>query len=112
MKRTIVLLCIAGITVLACTGCQESESIQIRRARVVANENIQLKKQLAEKDEQIEALKKDIEKIQLEAAQELENAGEANLKVLKLLLQSETANKALQTEIEKLKAEIEKLKAQ
>jgi cell division protein FtsB len=93
-------------------GCQESDASQIRRARLVANENIQLKKQLQEKDQQIEELKKQIEQIETESAEAIEKSGEASGKTLRLLLESEKSNEALILENERLKEEIEKLKAQ
>ncbi len=50
-------------------GCgKQSESGQIRRAQLVGNENLQLKKDIADKDKQIADLKKEIEKAQQENA--------------------------------------------
>jgi hypothetical protein len=114
MRHSVIILIAACIVTVALTGCQksESESNQIRRARVVATENLQLKKQLDEKEAQIEALKAEMDKSLAESAREIEAAGDANLKVLKLLLESEQANEALRLEVEQLHTEIEKLKTE
>ena len=53
-----------------------------------------------------------MEQIQLKSAEDLGKAGEASIKSLRLLLESEKANEKLRKEVEQLKAEIEKLKAQ
>ena len=106
---------VIGITVLglwALSGCQESDASQIRRARLVANENIQLKKQLEEKDQQIEKLKKQILEIEEKTAKSVEQAGNTSIKSMRLLLESEKNNEALILENQKLKEELEKLKAQ
>ena len=107
---TIVLLtAVLGTLVLA--GCQKSDAGQIRKARLIANENIQLKKQLAEKDAQIQDLKKQIEKIEAEKAKADEKFGSTTIKTLRMLAETEERNQALTEENEKLKEEIESLKA-
>ena len=106
---------VIGITVLGLwtlSGCQESDASQIRRARLVANENIQLKKQLEEKDQQIEKLKKQILEIEEKTAKSVEQAGNTSIKSMRLLLESEKNNEALILENQKLEDELEKLKAQ
>ena len=112
MKQVAIILFTVCMIVIACAGCRESQSNQIRKARVIANENLQLKKQLEEKDQQIESLKKEIEKIQTEFAQEIEKAGETSIKSMRLVLEVEKNNEALRLEVEKLKAEIETLKTE
>ena len=112
MKRALFILCIIGIATLICSSCQESESKLIGKARLIGNENIQLKKKIEEKDQQIESLKKEMEQIQLKSAEDLEKAGDASIKSLRLLLVSEKDNENLRKEVEQLKAEIKKLKAQ
>jgi len=105
----VVLTALLGTLVLA--GCRESDATQIRKARLVANENIQLKKQLAEKDAQIQDLKKQIEKIEAEKAQADEEFGFTTIKTLQMVAETEERNQALTEENEKLKEEIESLKA-
>ena len=112
MRHIVIVLAIAVLGVSTLSGCQESESNQIRRARLVANENMKLKKQLAEKDRQIEELNKQIEKIEAERAKDHDEFGEATIKTLQMVADSETENQALREEVEKLKEELKKLKAQ
>jgi outer membrane murein-binding lipoprotein Lpp len=105
----VVLTAVLGTLLLA--GCQKSETGQIRKARLVANENLQLKKQLAEKDTQIQDLKKQIEEIEVEKAKADEKFGSTTIKTLQMLAETEDRNQALTLENEKLKEEIESLKA-
>ncbi|MHC4553119.1 MAG: hypothetical protein ACYSUT_10215 [Planctomycetota bacterium] len=115
MRYLLLSVLAAAMAVMLC-GCQESSSsgssADIQRARLVGNENIQLKKQLAAKDAEIEQLKKDIEQIKAEKADAIQQSGETNIKVMKIVLESETRNTALKAENAKLKAELEKLKNQ
>ena len=112
MRQFTIVLFVSLLGVLLLAGCQESESTQIRRARVVANENLQLKQDLKEKDQQIEELKKQIEEIEAKNAKEHEKFGNTTIKTLQMLSQTENRNQALTLENEKLKEELEKLKAQ
>ena len=112
MKQITVVMVIAAMGLLWLTGCQKSGNTQIRRARLVANENIQLKKQLQDKDKQIEDLKKEIEEVQAKNAKEHEEFGNTTLKTLQMLADIENNNQALTLENEKLKEELEKLKSQ
>ncbi len=110
MRHFVVILFISVLGVLLMSGCQESESTQIRRARLIANENIQLKKQLKEKDQQIEELKKQIEELIAKSEKEQEQFGNTTLQTLQMLGETENRNQALTLENEKLKEELEKLK--
>lgn len=112
--RYLVLSTLAAAMAVMLCGCQESESesAQIRRARLVGNENLQLKKDLAAKDAEIKQLKKEIEKIEAEKAEQIQKSGDANIKIMKIVLESEQKNAALQAENKTLKAELEKLKKQ
>lgn len=112
MKRTTIFMFAALLGLSFLAGCQESEASQIRRARIVANENIQLKKQLEEKDQEIEELKKEIERVELEAAEEVQQAGDTSIKSMRLLLESEKHNEALILENEKLKEQLKKYNKQ
>jgi hypothetical protein len=111
MKHTVIILLSVSLAIVL-VGCQESESAQIRKARVIGNENIQLKKELEEKNQQIEDLEKKIEEIETKSAEDIQKAGDTSIKAMRLLLESEKRNEALSLEIENLKEELEKLKAQ
>lgn len=110
MKQAMFFLLLASISLFVLTGCQESEANQIRRARVIANENIQLKKQLAEKDQHIAELNKQIEELNAEIAEKDETFGNTTLRTLQMVSESEKQNQELMLENKKLKAELEKLK--
>ena len=111
MRHTTIVLLTALLGTLLLAGCQKSDSSQIRKARLVANENLQLKRQLAEKDTQIEDLKKQIEKIEAEKAKADEEFGSTTIKTLQMVAETEKRNQALAEENEKLKKEIEQQKA-
>ena len=112
MRQVVVVIFMAAVGILLLTGCQESEGNQIRKARLVANENLELKELLGEKDQQIEGLKKQIEDMEIKSAKEHEEFGNLTLKTLQMLAESENQNQALTLEIEQLSEELEKLKAQ
>jgi len=111
MKQFAIVIVVSVLSVLLLTGCQESDAHQIRKARVIGNENLQLKKQLEEKDQQIEELTAQIEALEVENAKVIEQSGEASIKTLRMLLESEKRAEAIVIENRKLEAELEKLKA-
>ncbi|MDH4202042.1 MAG: hypothetical protein OEV87_04045 [Phycisphaerae bacterium] len=111
MRHMTIVVLTAVLGTFLLTGCQKSDASQIRKARLVANENLQLKKQLAEKDAQIQDLKKQIEEIEAEKAKADEKFGSTTIKTLQMLAETEDRNQALTLENEKLKEEIESLKA-
>jgi len=112
MKQFTIVLFVSVLGILLLAGCQESDASQIRRARLVATENLQLKQNLEEKDQQIEELKGKIEKIETESAEAIERAGETSIKSMRLLLESEKRAEGLLIENRKLQEELEKFKTQ
>ena len=112
MNRTVVLSLLAGIAAMMLAGCQESESGQIQRARLVGSENLKLKKQLEEKDQQIAQLQDQIEQLKAESEKAAQDATNAYLTILETFTQTEQNNEKLIRENETLKEELEKLKAQ
>lgn len=112
MKPLTIVLFISALAPLLLTGCQESDSSQIRRARLIATENMQLKQDLEDRDQQIEELKAQIEALELENANVIEQSGEASIKTLRMLLESEKRAEAIVIENRKLEEELERLKAQ
>ena len=112
MKQLTIVLFISALATLLLTGCQESDSSQIRRARLIATENMQLKQDMEERNRQIEELKAQIEALELENAKVIEQSGEASIKTLRMLLESEKRAEAIVIENRKLEEELEKLKAQ
>ena len=112
MRQFAIVLLVSVLAVVLLSGCQESDARQIRRARVIGNENLQLKQDLKEKDQQIEELKKQIEEIEADRAKENEKFGNMTIKTLQMLSETENRNQALTLENKKLKEELEKSKAQ
>lgn len=112
MRQYALVLSILASCLFPLIGCQEADSTQIRRARLIANENLQLKKDLKEKDQQIMELKQEIEKIETESAEKIEKAGETSIKSMRLLLESEKRAEELLIENRQLKEELEMLREQ
>ena len=112
MRQFTIVLFVSVLGILLLVGCQESDSSQIRRARLVATENMQLKQDLEERDQQIEELKAQIEALEAENAKVIEQSGEISIKTLRMLLESEKRAEAIVIENRKLEEELEKLKAQ
>ncbi|MHC4374522.1 MAG: hypothetical protein ACYSTO_10195 [Planctomycetota bacterium] len=112
MRPLTIVIFISALAPLLLTGCQESDSSQIRRARLIATENMQLKQDLEDRDQQIEELKAQIEALELENANVIEQSGEASIKTLRMLLESEKRAEAIVIENRKLEEELGRLKAQ
>lgn len=112
MRKTIITSLAGLMAVLLLTGCQESESSQIQRARLVGRENLQLKKQIDAKETEIAQLKKDIEQLKIDKDKVSQQSGETNIRVLQIMAETENKNALLTLENEKLKAELEQLKSQ
>ena len=112
MKQYTMIMVILALVLSLGTGCQKSDASQIRKARLIGAENLKLKKQIEEKDQQIAELKKDIERIEAESAKKQEQAGETSIKSMRLLMESEKRAEGLLIENRKLKEELEKLKAE
>lgn len=110
MRHTKLVLLTTLFGTLCLTGCGKSDANQIRKARLIANENLQLKKQLAEKDAQILDLEKRIEKTEAEKAKADEEFGTTTIKTLEMVAEIEKQRQALEEENENLKNEIEKLR--
>ena len=115
MNRIMIALMAACIVLVSLTGCQESEGSDtalIQRARLVGNENLQLKKQLEEKDQLIAQLKENIEQLEIDKAEAARKAGDANFRIMQIVAETEKRNDALRQENEKLKNQLEELKSQ
>ncbi|HOQ03664.1 MAG TPA: hypothetical protein PKY88_00425 [Anaerohalosphaeraceae bacterium] len=83
---TPIRVCCAVLAVLMLgTGCQESGRKTDRRAQLVGQENLQLKKQIQEKEREIERLKKEIEALQEQARKTEETHGQTYAKMLEIV---------------------------
>ena len=107
MNRKTILPLTLCLVLFGLGGCQESDSRLVQRARLVGTENLKLKEQIEEKNEQIAALKEKIETIQAENAKALEEAGQANIRILQIVAETEKRNQALQQENETLRKQLE-----
>ncbi|MCK5565952.1 MAG: hypothetical protein KAJ07_11955 [Planctomycetes bacterium] len=90
------------------TGCQEQQSPKTdKRARLVANQNLQLKKQLHEKDREIQRQKdlviecKDAMQAQ---QQQHERGAEGMLRIMQSLVEKEKQVQQLEAQIEELQS--------
>ncbi len=123
MKKTIqrAFLFVISVVVVLSAGCQK-ELAGEKKGRIIAAENIQLKKDLNQRDQKIEILTKEHEKEvkllkeQLSKCLEQKEALEKQLQqkvkeqVDKVLAMVMEENAKLREEIKDLKAQIEKLK--
>ena len=109
LTATVVFLTITAL-LGGCGGSVGSESAQIRRARMVGNENLKLNKQIDEKDRQIKKLEEKIAGLETEKEKIQQKCGDANSMVLQMVSDSEKRNQELTVENQTLKEELEKLK--
>jgi len=117
-----IFLFVIGVAVALSAGCQEEELIGAKKSRVIAAENIQLKKDLEQRDQEIEKLKKlhdkqakQQEELLTKCLQEKETwkqKAQQNIKeqVDSVLTAVVDDNAKLREEIKNLKSQIEKLK--
>ena len=78
-----------GVVIMVGVGCQEAEVPSTKKARLIASENMQLKKQLEQRDSEIEEIQERVDEVLATVVEE---------------------NAQLRQEVSKLKAQIEELK--
>ena len=107
----LVIAVIAGLA-LSYSGCgKSSDSSGDRRAKLVGNENIELKKIIKERDAEIEKLKDQLTKKEEEIAAVKEDAGDATLKMMQHLATTGQETEKLAEENRLLTEQIKKLEA-
>lgn len=111
MNQSLKAILCCGVLALFFVGCEKSSESEIRRAKLVGSENIQLKKQLELKEKEIQEQKDLLAKYQSDTVKAIDEAGDANLKVLQMLAETSKKNEALHEENLRLKAQLEELKA-
>jgi len=115
MKKGILEIAVLMITLVFVTliiaGCQEPKTVGSREAQAIAAENIELKKQIAARDNEIENLKQRLEnrEVDKEAVREAvkKQIGRMNDQIRQMLssiAKQQEENKALKKQIEELKA--------
>lgn len=126
MKEPIqkIFILVIGVAIASGAGCQEQRLSSEKKSRLIAAENIQLKKELEQHDKEIEKLKKlhdketkQQEELLTKCLQEKElwkQKAQQNIKeqVDSVLAAVVDENTKLREEIKNLKAEIEKLKTE
>ena len=108
MKNNTILSLLTAVfllTVIFTAGCQESNKFSDKRAMLVGNENLQLKKQLKQKDSEIKALngrieglKGDIVKCEEKGKADVKQATKAVVDIMGIF--AETTRKAAMLEAE------------
>ncbi|MEN6307213.1 MAG: hypothetical protein ABFD91_05600 [Anaerohalosphaeraceae bacterium] len=73
-----------GLAFMA-SACQPSSDQKVRRAQLVGNENLKLKKELQQKDAEIANLKKEIDRLNAEYAKYQDDTGQTSTQLLGLL---------------------------
>lgn len=119
-----VVVAVMGVVALLCASCREQELPGEKASRVIAAENMQLKRDLASRDQEIAKLKAQYAKEMKQQQEELAKCVQRNKALEKQLQQSVKEqvegvvttvveeNARLQQEIKALKGEIEKLRQQ
>jgi hypothetical protein len=114
MKNIAVSLLILALAVGLCTsvsGCRE-ESLNVKKAKLVGNENLRLKKELQLKDKEIQQQKDLLAEKDAEIARVREQSGDSALKVMKHLADGNKTIADLTAENEQLKEKIKQLEAE
>jgi len=119
-----VVVAVMGVVALLCASCREQELPGEKESRVIAAENMQLKRELARRDQEIAKLKaqhlKEMKQQQAELAkcvqrkEALEKQLQQNVKeqVEGVLTEVVEESSRLQQQIKELKAEIENMRQQ
>lgn len=107
-----VLLVLGAGTVITLSGCrEESGDTSLRRARLVGNENIELKKEIQLRDKEIERQKQLVVQCRADWSKDKDTSGNNTIKMLKHLSESGKKVDALTAENAQLKEKIKELEA-
>ncbi len=107
-----VLLVLGAGAVITLSGCrEESGDTTLRRARLVGNENIELKKEIKLRDKEIERQKQLAGQDRADWAKDKELSGDNMIKMLKHLSESSKQVITLTAENTQLKEKIKELEA-
>ena len=109
MKNSLILVMVfaALLTNLSfITSCKESDNADNRRARLVANENIELKKQLELKEKEIQKQKRLLAQSEEDRVKEAEQVSDSLIKLMQQLATIGEENKQLTEKIKELEKKI------
>lgn len=88
------------------TSCKESDNADNRRARLVANENLELKKQLELKEKEIQKQKRLLAQSEEDRAKETEQVGDSLIKLMQQLVTIGEENEQLKVKIKELEEKL------
>jgi hypothetical protein len=88
------------------TSCKESDNADNRRAKLVANENLELKKQLELKEKEIQKQKRLLAQSEEDRAKETEQVGDSLIKLMQQLVTIGEENQQLTAKIKELEEKI------
>lgn len=117
MKKNSISIRVLSLTIaiaicITLSGCgKDTDSASIKRAKLVGNQNIELKKQLELKDAEIQKQKDLFAQKEQEFADTQEKAGDTTLKLMQNIIQTSQLNETLSAENLKLKEKIKQLEA-
>ena len=107
-----VLLVLGAGTVITLSGCrEESGDTSLRRARLVGNENIELKEEIKMRDKEIQRQKQLLEQCRADRTKDKEQSGNNTLKLLEQLAESGKQVGTLAAENAQLREKIKELTA-
>jgi len=109
LKVVFLAMCVSFFVILTC-GCEEELTPSEKKSRLIAAENIELQKQLAKKDKEIERLKSTLEKCNAEKEEQKQQMDKEMNSLGDYTMKAFTENIQLKEENEQLKKQIEELK--
>ena len=99
------------LALIISAGCEQSNQLQIKQARLTVQENIELKQQIESLKEEIQKQKDLLVKSEKEKAEIIEQTGDSTLKIMKILAETGKENEQLSEQIAQLKNKIKELQA-
>lgn len=110
MSAACLLIVLVGIAITA--GCEEKvQIVSDRHARLVGDENLQLRKQLNARDREIEKLNGQLDKCKKSLATVGQQAGKVNIAIMEKLAEQGPAIETLTNENIRLKKRVKELEA-
>ena len=113
MKSLAKLVSFGAVLLAVCicsSACEQSNLGQTKRARLVANENLELKEHLRLRDKEIQKQKDLLAKCRQKSLDIEKKTGESTIKLMEILSETGKTAEKLTAENQLLKAEIAKLK--
>lgn len=110
-SKVVVLLGL-GILAIVAGGCQSSQQVNSRKARLLADENRRLKRELAEYDRVIEEKDKLLAQAEQEKTVQDEQTSQSVSWLLDMVTDFEKKNTTLAEENDRLKTQIQELEEQ